>query len=114
LVAIVGDTLNHGHDLGLCGPPPFFFLVATTNDFLGCNPFGRGCNLDCCLPSPFSCLQLLAIILIMVMIMIFIFLLLILTTIAGNNLGCGHDIDICLPLPLSCLKLLVILPNLKL
>jgi len=95
--------LLHADDLGLRGPPPFFFLVATTSDLLGCDLFGCGHNLDCCLPSSLSYLQLLAILLIMVMIMIFIFLLLILATIVNDFLGCGRDLDIRLPLPFSCI-----------
>ncbi len=113
MVVAVGDILNHGHDLGLRGPPPFSFLVAITSDFPSCNPFGCGHDLDRCLFFHFSCLQLLAILLIMVMIMIFIFLFLTLATTAGNLLGGGHDLDIRLHLPLSCLELLVILLNFK-
>jgi hypothetical protein len=112
-VAIVGDILNHGHDLGLCGSPPISFLVATTNDLPSCDLFCCGHDLDRCLPSRIFCLQLLEILLIMVMVMIFIFLLLTLAIIVGDLFGCGSDIDIHLPFLFSCLELLVILLNLK-
>jgi hypothetical protein len=57
-VTIVGNIPNHGHYLGLRGPPPFLFLVATTSDPPSC-----GRDLDICLPFPLFYLELFVILL---------------------------------------------------
>jgi hypothetical protein len=76
LAITIGGPFDHGCDLDLHGPLPFYLLVVATNDLLGCDPFGCGHDLDCHLPSFLSLLQLLVIFLIMVMILVFMVLLL--------------------------------------
>jgi hypothetical protein len=51
LATTISNPPNHGHDLDLHGPLPSSLLVVVTNDPFGCDPFGRGCDLDCHLPS---------------------------------------------------------------
>ncbi len=61
LAVIIGDLPDCGRDLDDQGRPPFSLLVVATSD-------PHGCNLDHHLPSPFSWLQLLTILLVVILI----------------------------------------------